>query len=625
MRHFHDNCKRETAFGHFLSPHSLNCCLRSEQHRACSSFRGRPFKRWRRTLVLTWSCWLPFALSACSGVVFEKGKDLGSLGAGEATVEALYCSSAAIAGSGTDACIVTLTAPAPSGGLVVDLSSSSSAVSVEKTLTVPADESSAGFTATVYSVTTAQAVTMTASVGSAIQNFILQLNAAILALSINATSVAFGNVAVNTPATQSVTLTSTGTVPVTINSATLTGPGFKMSGAQFPATLNAGQEATVNIEFDPTAVGAVTGEVTITSNSSTDGATVIDLSGTGTAAPVVAIGVTPTTASVTIGATQQFAASVTGTSNTAVTWTVTGSGCSGTACGTISSTGLYSAPPTVPLSATVTATASSQSDPTKSASAAVSIVPPQAAGYSLTWEDTFSTLNLCTTNEPGCNWYDPGVWLWGTWGTITDPAGTYVNLEWSNTNSAWDWPSIGTASPNGAYYNAWKYGYFEVSMAFDPATGAWPGIWLLPISMITNPNQVSGLNSGGEIDMFEWQSNTPTTFAGTVHVWANGADIANNEGTNFYPLPSGTNLSGYNRYGMLWTPTSISWYFNNVLMGTVNTTVGSYNGAFNGSGVFYLILDQANGCNWVNTPCTGQVSPLNMQVQSVHVYGPPGT
>ncbi|MGC2401295.1 MAG: family 16 glycosylhydrolase, partial [Acidobacteriaceae bacterium] len=341
------------------------------------------------------------------------------------------------------------------------------------------------------------------------------------------------------------------------------------------------------------------------------------------AAAATTVTVTPTTASVKDGATQQFSASVTGVSNTAVTWTVSGSGCSGTACGAISSSGLYTAPTVQPASANVTVTATSVSDSTKTATATISLVPPQASNYQLVWEDTFSTLNMCNTNVPGCNWYNPGVWLWGTWSTVTDPDSTYVNLDWSSTNTSWDWPSIGTASPNAEYYHAWKYGYFEVSMAFNPATGSWPAIWLLPLSMNTNPKQTSGLNTGGEIDMFEWQSYMPNMFAGTVHVWNNGADVANNEGTNFINLPAGTDLSQFNKYGLLWTPTSLSWYFNDVLMETVDTTQSAYNTTFNNSGLFYLILDQANGCNWNNNPCAGQASPLDMKVQWVHVYQTP--
>jgi hypothetical protein len=53
------------------------------------------------------------------------------------------------------------------------------------------------------------------------------------------------------------------------------------------------------------------------------------------AAVAVLLSIAPTSASVPTSGTQLFNASVTGTSNTAVTWTVTGAGCSGSSCGTI--------------------------------------------------------------------------------------------------------------------------------------------------------------------------------------------------------------------------------------------------------------------------------------------------
>jgi hypothetical protein len=210
-----------------------------------------------------------------------------------AALSALSCSSGAMTGSGTDACTVTLTASAPSGGLSVNLSSSNSAVTVPSTVTVPAGATSAGFTATVSSVATDQVVTMAAGASGIFTSFTLQLNAAILALSINATSVAFGSVVVNTAATQSVTLTSTGTAPVTIDGATLTGAGFTLSGAAFPVTLNSGQTATLEVQFHPAATGVATGQLTITSNSSTGGMAVISLSGTGTASGSFAYGGSP--------------------------------------------------------------------------------------------------------------------------------------------------------------------------------------------------------------------------------------------------------------------------------------------------------------------------------------------
>jgi hypothetical protein len=101
------------------------------------------------------------------------------------------------------------------------------------------------------------------------------------ALSISASSLAFGNVTLNVPATQSVTVTSTGASPVTISAVALVGTGYTLSGATIPVTLDPGQATTLSVEFDPTVAGLAVGEITITSNSSTNRAILIGLSGTG--------------------------------------------------------------------------------------------------------------------------------------------------------------------------------------------------------------------------------------------------------------------------------------------------------------------------------------------------------
>ena len=103
-------------------------------------------------------------------------------------------------------------------------------------------------------------------------------------LTVSAPSLAFGNVTVNSTSTQSLTLTSSGTSAVTINSAALTGAGFTVSGASFPLTLNAGQSATLTVQFKPTATGAAAGQLTINSNSTTGSTVAVALSGSGAAA-----------------------------------------------------------------------------------------------------------------------------------------------------------------------------------------------------------------------------------------------------------------------------------------------------------------------------------------------------
>src|ERR1700730_3559816 len=94
--------------------------------------------------------------------------------------------------------------------------------------------------------------------------------------------------------------------------------------------------------------------------------------GSSTAPPssLISVSVTASKSTVLIGQTVTFTATVTGTMNTAVTWSVSG----GPNNGTISATGVYTAPATVPTPAKVTVIATSQADSTKSGSAIITVV-----------------------------------------------------------------------------------------------------------------------------------------------------------------------------------------------------------------------------------------------------------
>ena len=113
-------------------------------------------------------------------------------------------------------------------------------------------------------------------------------------LTVSTSSLAFGNVAVNSNATLPLTLTSSGTAPVTITSANISGTGFTASGVNFPVTLNPSQSVTLNVKFAPTATGSATAQLTISSNSASGGTTVVQLSGTGTTAAVATLQVSAT-------------------------------------------------------------------------------------------------------------------------------------------------------------------------------------------------------------------------------------------------------------------------------------------------------------------------------------------
>ena len=103
----------------------------------------------------------------------------------------------------------------------------------------------------------------------------------------------------------------------------------------------------------------------------------------------ITVSVSPSTTTLFSGQTQQFTATVNNSANPAVTWTINPTG-----VGSISSTGLYTAPSSVTALQTVTITATSQADTSKSATATV-------------------TLEV-TKSTPAITWANPGAITYGT-------------------------------------------------------------------------------------------------------------------------------------------------------------------------------------------------------------------
>jgi hypothetical protein len=116
--------------------------------------------------------------------------------------------------------------------------------------------------------------------------------------------------------------------------------------------------------------------------------------GGNTTPPAVTVSVSPSSAMLTTGAAQQFAASVTGSTNTAVTWSAS--------CGTVTAFGLYTAP-TVAGSCTVTAT--SQADTSKSSAASVAVSPSAAGVPTLVQHVSSSNTRNNNLSSPYCYHY----------------------------------------------------------------------------------------------------------------------------------------------------------------------------------------------------------------------------
>jgi hypothetical protein len=188
--------------------------------------------------------------------------------------------------------------------------------------------------------------------------------------------------------TATVSLTSAPTITVTPSSAQVS-PGAKK---QFTAAVTGTSSPLVIWSLSGSGCsgitcGSITGTGLYTAPASAPNPPIVAVTATlvsdptrsasatvtiSTGAPV-SVSISPTSAQLSTGGQRQFTATVTGASNNAVTWQVSGIGCSGNTCGTITSAGLYTAPASIPTPPFVTVTVTSQADPTKSASATVTI------------------------------------------------------------------------------------------------------------------------------------------------------------------------------------------------------------------------------------------------------------
>jgi archaellum component FlaF (FlaF/FlaG flagellin family) len=82
-------------------------------------------------------------------------------------------------------------------------------------------------------------------------------------LAVAATSLNFGKVAVASTSTKTVSFTNTGTAAVAISGISVAPAEFSLAGPNAAATLQPGQSASVAVTFSPTATGAASGTLSI--------------------------------------------------------------------------------------------------------------------------------------------------------------------------------------------------------------------------------------------------------------------------------------------------------------------------------------------------------------------------
>jgi hypothetical protein len=336
-------------------------------------------------------------------------------------------------------------------------------------------------------------------------------------LTVSPSSLAFGSVTIGSPATQNVTLTSSGTSAVTINSMSLTGTGYTVSGGSFPVTLNPNQQVTLQVQFNPTTTGAASGQIVVNSTSSSNPTSVVTLSGTGAAAPNPKLTLSPSSLSfgtVTIGSPSSLGVTLTSTGTSPMTVnsaSISGAGYS------VSGASLP-----VTLSPNQQVTLMVQFNPTTSG----------AASGQLTVNSTSSVSPVTVVTLSGTGAAAPSPQLTVSpasvsFGSVTigSPATQNVTLTSSGTSAV----TVNSASISGTGYT-FTGGSFPVTLnpnqqvtlqvKFNPATsGTASGQLTVSSTALTNPTSTVSLSGTGAAALNPQLSISPASVSfGTVTI-----------------------------------------------------------------------------------------------------------
>lgn len=223
------------------------------------------------------------------------------------------------------------------------------------------------------------------------------------------------------------------------------------------------------------------------------------------------VSVSPAVVTLSAGQSQQLTASVTGSTNTAVTWSMS------PAVGTLSN-GLYTAPANISGTQTVTVTATSSADPTKSASSSISLA---------------SSVGIAIT--PGSVTLGPGQ---SNQFNVSISGTTNTGVTWSLS------PVVGTIT-NGVYtapatITTLQTIMLTVASMADPTKTAQSAITLTPPAPVTisvSPNQATLLASQTQQFTASIQGTTNTAVSWSI-----------------FPTTSGTITSG----GLYTAPSSVT-------------------------------------------------------------------
>ncbi len=379
------------------------------------------------------------------------------------------------------------------------------------------------------------------------------------------------------------TKTATGTITLTPSGIFLTPQTASLSGGQTQQftpsisgttnqqvtwTVLAGGAGTISTSGLYTAPASITTQQTVTVQATSAADMTKTAIASITLTPTVGISVSPQTVSLSAGQTKQFTPTLTGTTNQQVTWTVLSGG-----AGTISTSGLYTAPASITTQQTVTIRATSAADAAKSATATITLTPPAAPACDAPSTGAFT----------GCYFND--TTLGTTGGLAFSRVDPQINFNWNNN------------APGGnlGLYNysvRWQ-GYFTFAAA--------------PYTFTLSTDDGSRLYVDGNLVIDDWSvhpstaiSHTYTVTAGSHlieldYFQAGGGATANLSWVNSQPPPAPS-------CGAPNTNAFTGCYFGDTTLGT-------------SSGIAFSRVDQQINFDWSANGPGGNLGTSNYSVK----------
>ena len=250
--------------------------------------------------------------------------------------------------------------------------------------------------------------------------------------------------------------------------------------------------------------------------------------------------------------------------------------------------------------------------------------PPPGPGSpytTLAWSDDFAADWAGAGGSGGATEPVPGRWgfdQWGGCGTSPpqlssnsgSPRSAYLTSGGLALPAVWNGSSYTTAQLDTGSIGgeSWQYGTIEASIQLPTGQGLCPAFWM------------RADNGTGELDILEapsfvgsqWGPLAPFAIA-TLH-------SGNVQQFESHAAPAGWNAGAPNVYGVIWTPTTITWTLNYVpYASTSASSLGPAVWSAFTSGKFHLIIDEAVG-GWPGDPPAGTVYTQPMLVQWVKVF-----